>query len=62
MDLGSGFRVWRVAKTENLPSLFVHPIFMIMNAVLVLDFDIFGVSLGDILGRDASVNLVNVHV
>jgi hypothetical protein len=32
-----------------------------MNAVLVLDFNILGVSFGDILGTDASRNLVNVH-
>jgi hypothetical protein len=51
-----------VAKTENLPSLFVHPIFVIMNAILVLDFNILGMSFGDILGADASGNLVNVHV
>ena len=62
MDLDSGFGVWRVAKTKNLPGLFVHPIFVIMNAVLVLDFNILGVSFGDILGADASRNLVNIHV
>jgi hypothetical protein len=33
-----------------------------MNAVLVLDFNILGVSFGDILGAHASRNLVNVHV
>jgi hypothetical protein len=62
MDLDGGFGVGRVAKAENLPSLFVHPIFVIVNAVLVLDFNILGVSFGDILGADASRNLVNVHV
>jgi hypothetical protein len=51
-----------VAKTENLPSLFVHPIFVIMNAVFVLDFYILGVSFGHIEGADASGNLMNVHV
>ena len=62
MDLGGSFCVWRVAKTENLPSLFIHPIFVITNTILVLDFDILGVSFGDILGADASRNLVNIHV
>ena len=62
MDLDGGFAVWRVAKAENLPGLFIHPIFVIMNAVLVLDFNILGMSFGDILGVDASRNLMNVHV
>jgi len=51
-----------VAKTKNLSGLFVYPIFVIMNAVLVFDFSILSVSFGDILGADASRNLVNVHV
>ena len=62
MDLNGGFGVWRVAKTKNLSGLFVYPIFVIMNAVLVFDFNILGVSFGDILGADASGNLMNVHV
>src|SRR5439155_19197779 len=62
MYLDGGFRVWRVAKTKNLPGLFIHPVSVVTNAVLVLEFNIFGVSFGDILGTDASRDLVNVHV
>jgi hypothetical protein len=62
VDLGGSFGIWRVAKTENLPSLFVHPILVIMNAILVLDFNILGVSFGNVLGADAAGNFVNIHV
>jgi hypothetical protein len=62
MDLNSGFGVWRVAKTKNLPGLFVHPVSVVIDVVLVLEFNIFGVSFGDILSTDASGDFVNVHV
>src|SRR5262249_22371129 len=62
MHLDGGFGVRRIAKTKNLPGFFVYPIFVIMNAVLVLAFNILGVSFGDILGADSSWKFVNVHV
>ena len=63
MDLGGCFRVWRVAKTENLASFFVDPVFVIMNAVLLLEFDILRMSLGYILCADVPIGkLVNIHV
>jgi hypothetical protein len=33
-----------------------------MYAVLFLDFNVLGVSFGDIFGTDASRKLMNVHV
>ena len=40
MDTIRRLRIWRLAKTENFPGTLVKPIFVIIDAVFILRFDV----------------------
>src|SRR5205823_6182920 len=62
MHLLRGFRVRRVAKTKNLPLLFIDPILVVTDPVFVLHFNVLGVGFGDFFRGDAPRDFMNVHV
>ena len=62
MNFNGRLGIWRVTKTENLARFLVDPVLVIMDAIFVLHLNVFRVRFGNILGRNATRNLVNVHV
>ena len=62
MDPLGRFGVWSMTETKNPAGLFVDPILVIRDTVFVLNGNVVRVRLGNVLGRNASRDFVNVHV
>ena len=61
MHRGCRFRVRRSAQAEDLAAALVEPVFLILDAVLLLSFHVRAVRLRHGFRR-GSRNLVNVHI
>lgn len=57
-----GRRVWRIDQAEDLACLLVDPVFQVLDAVRILRVQICLVGAGDVFRRDASVDVVDIHV
>ena len=55
------FGIWCLDETEDFPTVLVNPIFQVVNAVLLLRFEIGHMGLCDVFRCNVS-KLVNVHV
>ena len=57
-----GLRVRSLDEAEDLPSLLVDPVALVVDAVLRLLLQVLHVRVGDVLRRHAALEVVNVHV
>jgi hypothetical protein len=55
-------RVGSVDEAEDLAVGLVHPVVLVVDAVVALDREVRLVGLGDICGVDRSVHVVHIHV
>ena len=60
VDLIRRFSIWRVDKAKNFSAALVHPIFQIIDAVLLLHLEIGGVRLCQIIDVGRAMKVVNV--
>src|SRR5947207_15493498 len=62
MDAGCCLCARRMGEAKNFAATLVNPVFMVLDAILSLRFDIFRVTLRDIFRGSSLRKVVDVHV
>ena len=62
MNFFGRFGVRSVTETKNLTTFLVHPLFVELDAVFVLDRNVFVMRVSNILRTHAARDVVDIHV
>jgi hypothetical protein len=53
---------WTLTEAENLAGVFIVPVSQVFYTVLLLNLEVFGVSLGDRLSSQSLHLVMNIHI